>query len=136
MLGRIAGRDGFYKLHRHPEARQIPGLAICLLQGSVLFFNVDYVKSRFEAIAGNLAPDTRWLILDASAIVQVDSTAAAMLNDVHALLAARGIAFGIAELHNEPAELLERAGTLDVIGRALVFDDLEDAGRLVAEDPA
>ena len=133
MLGRIAGRDGFYKLHRHPEARQIPGMAICLLQGSLLFFNVDYVKARFEAIAADLAPDTRWLILDAGAIVQIDSTAAAMLDGVQAVLAARGIVFGIAELHSEPREILERSGTLDLIGQALVFDDLEDAGDLAVE---
>ena len=50
MLGRIPGRDGFYKLHRHPEAQPIPGLAVYLLQGSLLFFNVDYVKSRIEDI--------------------------------------------------------------------------------------
>ena len=37
MLGRIPGREGFYKLHRHREAQPIPGLAIYLLQGSLLF---------------------------------------------------------------------------------------------------
>ena len=25
LLGRVSGRDGFYKLHRHPEARPVPG---------------------------------------------------------------------------------------------------------------
>jgi len=67
------------------------------------------------------------MILDAGAIVQIDSTAAAMLDGVQTFLAARGIAFGIAELHNEPRQILERSGTLDHIGRDLVFDDLEDA---------
>jgi sulfate permease, SulP family len=127
MLGRIERRDGFYKLHRHADAKPIPGMAICLFQGSLLFFNVDFAKSRFEAIAAALPPDTDWLILDASAIVQIDSTAAALLDEVHAMLAARGIAFGIAELHNEPRELLERSGTLARLGSSMIFDDLEDA---------
>ncbi|MGE3872924.1 MAG: SulP family inorganic anion transporter [Parvibaculaceae bacterium] len=127
MLGRIAGRDGFYKLHRHPDAKPIPGMAICIVQGSLLFFNVDFAKSRFEAIAAALPPGTGWLILDASAIVQIDSTAAALLDEVQAMFAARQVAFGIAELHNEPRELLERSGTLARLGSSMVFDDLEDA---------
>ena len=55
MLGLIPGRRGFYKLHRFKEARPIPGLALCLLQGSLLFFNVDYVKARLTAIATRIA---------------------------------------------------------------------------------
>jgi high affinity sulfate transporter 1 len=132
MLGRIPGRDGFYKLHRHPDARPIPGMAICLLQGNLLFFNVEYVKDRFEEIAAELPAGTRWLILDASAVAQIDTTAATMLDEVHDWLAARGIALGVAELHNEPRTLLERSGTLARLGPGMVFDDLEDA-RAMAE---
>ena len=55
---------------------------------------------------------TRWLVLDASAIAQVDSTAAAMLEEVRADLAGRGIALGLAELHAEVRGLLDRAGLL------------------------
>jgi SulP family sulfate permease len=127
MLGRIPGRDGFYKLHRHPDAQPIPGMAICLFQGSLLFFNVDFAKSRLEAIAESLPSGTDWLVLDASAIVQIDSTAAAMIDEVQTMLAARGIAFGIAELHNEPRELLERSETLARLGPLMIFDSLEDA---------
>lgn len=127
MLGRIPGRDGFYKLHRHPDAQPIPGMAICLFQGSLLFFNVDFAKSRLEAIAGSLPKGTDWLILDAGAIVQIDSTAAAMLDEIQTMLVARGIAFGIAELHNEPRELLERSGTLERLGASMIFESLEDA---------
>ena len=54
MLGRIPGRDGFYKLHRRADARPVPGLAICLIQGSLLFFNADHVQARLRAIADAL----------------------------------------------------------------------------------
>jgi hypothetical protein len=42
-------------------------------------------------------------------------------------LAARGIALGLAEVHSETLQLLERAGVIDRIGTTMVFDDLEDA---------
>ena len=130
LLGRLPGRPGFYKLHRFKEARPVPGLTVCLIQGSLLFFNVDYVRGRLQEMMDALPPDARWFLLDASAVVQIDSTAAAMLDEVRTVLAARGVAFGIAELHTDPMKLLERAGVIDRIGSDMMFDDLEEAGAL------
>jgi SulP family sulfate permease len=127
MLGRIPGRDGSYKLHRHKEARQIPGLAIYLLQGNLLFYNVEYVKGRIEEIIDGLAPGTEWFIFDASAAAQIDSTAVVMLEDVHALAEARGLKFGFMELHSEPLELLKRSGVTAKVGSDMIFEDFEDA---------
>jgi MFS superfamily sulfate permease-like transporter len=127
MLGRIPGRDGFYKLHRTPEARQVPGLAIFLIQGSLLFFNTDYVESRLRSVAGELPPDTRWILIDASAITQLDSSAAEMLIELCNELRNRGIKLGLADLHAEVRQILDRAGVIECIGSDMVFDVLEDA---------
>lgn len=129
MLGRQEGRDGFYKLHRSVSARPIRGLSLCLIQGSVLFFNADYVSERLRAIAAELPEDTEWFVLDASAAVQVDATGATVFQDIHDELAARNIAFGVAELHADVRTLLERAGMIDLIGSSMIFDDLDDALR-------
>ncbi|UVC18281.1 SulP family inorganic anion transporter [Mesorhizobium onobrychidis] len=127
MLGRVPGHDGFYKLHRTPEARQVPGLAVCLIQGSLLFFNTDYVASRLRSIAEELTADTRWLLIDASAISQIDSSAAAMLEELCDELRNRGIRLGVAELHAEARDILVRAGVIERIGSDMVFDILEEA---------
>lgn len=127
MLGRVPDRDGFYKLHRTPAAQPVPGLAICLFQGSLLFFNVDYVQSRIRAIAAALPAETRWLLIDANAIPQIDSSAAAMLDETCIELRQRGVMLGIAELHFDARAILERAGVIERIGSAMVFDSLEDA---------
>ena len=68
-------------------------------------------------------------MLDASAITQIDSTAAAMLEEVRADLAGRGVRLGLAELHAEVRDLLDRAGLLAAIGPDMIFDDLDDALR-------
>ncbi|WID94876.1 SulP family inorganic anion transporter [Bosea vestrisii] len=127
LLGRIPGRDGFYKLHRHKEAKPIPGLSVYLLQGSLLFFNSDYVRERIEAILANLVPGTKWFIFDASATAQIDSTAAVMLEDVQVLIKERGLVFGVVDLHSEPLDTLVRSGLVAKIGTDMIFDDLEDA---------
>lgn len=127
MMGRIPGREGLFKLHRHQDAQPILGLTIYLLQGSLLFLNVDYVKGRLEAVIEDAAPDAEWLVVDASAITQLDSTAVVMLADICDLAAARGLKLAIAELHSEPRTTLERAGVLARIGPAMVFEEIEDA---------
>ncbi|HMQ91524.1 MAG TPA: SulP family inorganic anion transporter [Amaricoccus sp.] len=129
LLGRIPGRDGFYKLHRRADARPVPGLTIALIEGDVLFFNADHIQARLLAIADAMPGDNRWFVIDASAITQIDSTAAAMLEEVRADLADRGVRLGLAELHANVAGLLDRAGLLAAIGPDLIFDDLDDALR-------
>ncbi|EJT05647.1 SulP family inorganic anion transporter [Rhizobium sp. CCGE 510] len=129
LLGRIAGRDGFYDMQRFPDARGVPEIAICLIQGNLLFYNADYVRTRLRAIAAGLPAETRWFILDASAIAHIDSTGAAALDAVQANLAGRGITFGVAHLNSETMALLERAGVVNGIGAGKFFDDKEDALR-------
>lgn len=129
LLGRVPGRDGFYKLHRRADASPVPGLTIALIQGDLLFFNADHVQDRLCAIADEEPAGTRWLVLDASAITQVDLTAAAMLEEIRADLAGRGVAFGLAELHADVYGLLDRAGLITAIGPGMIFDDLDDALR-------
>ena len=127
FLGRIPGRDGFYKLHRIADAAAVPGFVIWILQGNLLFFNTDYVRARLREVVDGLPGDTRWFVLDAGAIAQMDSTAAAMLEEVRADLQKRGVSLCLAELHAEAKALLERAGLVDRIGADLLFDDLDDA---------
>ena len=74
-----------------------------------------------------MPPDARWFVMDCSAIAQMDSTAAGMLDEVQAEFAARGVQLCFAELHAEARALLERAGLIDRIGRSHVFEDLDDA---------
>jgi MFS superfamily sulfate permease-like transporter len=129
LLGRIPGRDGFYKLHRHLDARPVPGLVMALIEGNLLFFNADHVEARLLAIADAMPADTRWFLLDVGAIAQTDSTAAAMLDAFRANLADRGVRLAFAEFNAEVRDLLDRAGLLAAIGPELIFDDLDDALR-------
>jgi high affinity sulfate transporter 1 len=135
LLGRVPGRDGFYKLHRRGDARPVPGLAILLVEGDMLFFNADPVHARLHAIADAEPEDTRWLVLDAGGIARTDSTAAAMLAEVRADFATRGVRLGLAELNAEVRSLLDRAGLLAAIGPDMIFDDLDDALRAFEASP-
>ena len=127
LMGRIAQHDGFYKLHRTPEAKPVDGIAICFVQGSVLFFNADYVKARLDDIIDKSPDGLRWFVIDASAITQIDTTAAAMLLDIRTRLHRRGIVMVLAEVQSSVAAFLGRAGLSPQEGDLQFFDDLDDA---------
>lgn len=133
LLGRIPGRPGFYKLHRAANAAPLPGMVLFMVQGSILFFNADYVRERFESIAGQAPAGTAWLVLDASAVAQIDSTAAAMLRQLRTELAEMGLTLALAELHKEPREILRLAGFFDGPDATVAYEDLEDAVRVLSE---
>lgn len=135
LLGRIPGRDGFYKLHYHADAEPVPGLVLVLIEGDVLFFNSDHVQARLLAIADEAGAGTRWFVVDASGISQTDSTAAAMLEEFRAGLAARGIRLGFAEFNAAVRDLLDRSGLLAAVGTEMIFDDLDDALRAFEANP-
>jgi SulP family sulfate permease len=134
LLGRIQGHDGFYKLHRHTEAKSVPGVIIYLLQGPVIFFNCDYLRNRIRWIVNRVPVETRHFILDASASNLLDSTGAVALSEIAVDLERRGITFSVAELHHRPRVILERAGFFDQIGRHHVFDQLEHALHAVGSE--
>lgn len=126
VLGRIPGRDGIYKLHRWSEARPVPGMAITLIQGSLLFYNADQIGDQLTAIAETLPADTDWLVIDASAMPMVDSTGAEVLRDVSQRLGKRNIRMGIADLYHDPKGLLERAGLFSGPSCIHVLDNTEE----------
>ena len=127
LLGCIPGRDGFYKLHREPRAKPVPGLAVYLVQSSLVFFNIDYVRDRITWVVDQLPQSTRWFILDAEAVTTIDSTAAAVLGEISEELSRHNLRFGVANLHAQPRELLARSGFLAAIGPEMSFTRLEDA---------
>jgi sulfate permease, SulP family len=127
LLGTIPGRDGLYKLHRHPDAASIPGLTIYLPEGAVVFFNADYVKHRLLKSATRTPAPPRWLVLDASAIGFLDTTSVDALEDARATLAGQGIKLAIAGLHARARRLIERSGLAAKIGPDMIFHSAEDA---------
>jgi sulfate permease, SulP family len=127
LLGCVPGRDGFCKLHREPRAKAIPGLAIYLVQSSLVFFSIEYVRDRIRWIVDRLPQSTRWFILDVEVVTKIDSTAAAVLGEISEELSRRNPRFGVANLHAQPRQLLGRSGFLASIGPEMSFTRIENA---------
>lgn len=79
VLGQISGKDQYYSLRRHPEAKEVPGVLIYRYASALYFANseefADHVKKAIK-------DDTKTLIFDASAMTGVDVSAAETLGNV------------------------------------------------------
>ncbi len=73
-------------------------------------------------------------MIDASAIPQIDSSAAIMLQEVRAYMTDRGVVLGLAELHTDALEMLERSGLVEEIGRPMIFEGIEDCYQAFSRD--
>ena len=126
VLGRVPGMRGWHDMAYHQEAVTHPGLVVYRFGAGVVFFNAGYFKKRvMELVAGR--PGIKWFILDGSTINTVDVTSAEILESLPGDLAARGIRFGLANVHRDVRNQLESAGALERIGTDSIFPTLNTA---------
>jgi len=126
VLGRVPGMRGWHDVANHQEVTTHPGLMVYRFSSAIVFFNAGYFKKRvMELIVAH--PDIQWFILDGSTINLLDLTGAEMLESLTGELETRGVRFGLANVHRDVRNKLERAGALKRIGSDSVFPTLNTA---------
>lgn len=126
VLGHVPGMRGWHDVAYHPDAVTQPGLVVYRFGAAIVFFNAGYFKKRVVEIVAN-HPDVKWFILDGSTVNTVDVTSAEMLESLAENLAARGVHFGLANIHRDVREKLKSAGTMERIGSDFLFPTLNSA---------
>lgn len=107
VLGHVRGTGGYQDLGRYPEAETIPGLLLYRFNSDLLFFNVDYFKARLLATIANSDSRVEWVVVDASPINVIDSTALKKVEQLVDELAARRILFNTAHRKHSTGRLFE-----------------------------
>ena len=88
FLGRIPGHEGFYDLRRNRSARPISGTLVYRFSGNLFFANFGAFRQDIE---GSLTPEIRQIIVDASGVGSIDTTAAEHLVALEKSLRQRGV---------------------------------------------
>lgn len=117
FLGAIPGKPGFYPLERMSEAQPVEGIVIYRFSGNLFFANVDRFQNDIE---NSIKPDTRAVIVDASGIVSVDTSAADRLVIINRKLRDRGVAFYLTEHIGQLNDELRRFGAEELISGGAV----------------
>ena len=93
-LGRAPeGPDLWLDRDRHPDAAPVDGVVVVRVEGGLFFADADHVRDALRAAAG---PGVHGIVLDARSVPFVDVTAARMLVELTATLAARGVTLVVA----------------------------------------
>jgi high affinity sulfate transporter 1 len=130
VLGRVPGLAGMHDIGEYPTAEQVEGLLVFRYDSPLFFANAEDFRTRvLEAVDDNeeAGLPVEAVLLNCEANIDVDSTATEALESLVHELQGRGTTVYLARVHVELAELLERAGILDLIGRENVFPTLPTA---------
>jgi MFS superfamily sulfate permease-like transporter len=128
VLGRVEGLRGWHDVSRHAGAETQPGLVLYRFAAAIVFFNAPYFKKRVLDVAA-ATPGTTWLVVDGAPVNSIDSTGAAVVEDLADELRRRGIRFGFANLRTEVRAVLERAGAKARLGEDAFHTTLNSARR-------
>lgn len=111
-----------------------PGLIVYRFEAPLFFANADYFHARVHALIDAAPHPVTALVLDLVSMSDIDFTAglklAALVRDVRA----HGIAVALAEAADVRDEL-ERAGIIDLVGRANVFESVPAAVAAATPSP-
>jgi sulfate permease, SulP family len=126
VLGRKPGTDVFRPLTKeHPEDETFAGLLMLKSEGMIHFANVQRIGDLMWPLIHEHQP--RVVVLDCSAIPDLEYTALKMLTEAEKKLQELGISLWLAGLNPEPLQLIQKSELGEKLGRARMYFNLEQA---------
>jgi high affinity sulfate transporter 1 len=119
VLGRVDNLKGYHDTERHPDARHIPGLVLYRFDAPLFFANAESFRQRIRGLAR--IPGTKWIVVAAEPITDIDTTAGEVLRGLNDELDGADIRLAFAELKDPVRDRLRRYGVHDAIGADRFF---------------
>ena len=131
VIGEVPHLAGFHDVSDWEGATTRPGLLIYRYDAPLCFANAEHFEQRcleaLEAEESRGVAPVRWLLLNAEAIVDIDSTAAVKLLELIEALEQRGIQLALARVKQDLYATLQRAGLVDRLGSCWIFPTIGTA---------
>ena len=122
----VPGASGTWRAQPVDTAAQaVPGLAIYRFTHSMYYANCQQLTDEITRLASRTRPPLRWLCIDASAVDDVDYTAAETLRSLHEMLQDKSIRLVVAQVMDE-VRTGSRYGLGRLLGEDAFFDSLAD----------
>lgn len=125
-LGRLPGTTLYRNVARFAEAERIPGIEILRFDVSLSYLNVEFLKGRVHRLVDEAGPGLRAVVLDASGVNDIDSSATEALAELVQELDEQGRAVHLASVKGPVRDVLMRAGLYQQLGDR-VHDHVHDA---------
>jgi high affinity sulfate transporter 1 len=124
VLGRVDGLKGYHDVTRYPDAQRVPGLVLFRWDAPLFFANAELFRERVSQAITHAPTRTRWVVVAAEPVTDVDVTAADMLASLDADLERAGIELGFAEMKDPVKDRLKRYDLFVRIGADCFFPTL------------
>ena len=121
ILGRVEDVKGYHDISRYPEARRLDGLVLFRWDAPLFFANAEAFREAVENAVDTAPTPTRWVIVAAEPITDVDTTAADVLDELLGDLRREGVELRFAELKDPVKDWLGRYGLLQKLGEDAFF---------------
>lgn len=126
VLGRRPN-GAFRNVARHADATGVDGVLIVRMDASFYFGNVTFLKDTLRRLERESPTPIRAVVLDASAINNLDSSADAALNELLEDYQGRGIQLILARVKGPVMDVLERSGFANKAGRESIAESIDEA---------
>ncbi len=127
VLGRVDGLKGFHDVSRHADARRIPGLVLFRWDAPLFFANAETFHERVLHAVADAPTPTRWVVVTAEPVTDIDVTAADELSALDQALEEAGIEICFAEMKGPVKDRLKRYGLFSKLGAGNFFPTIEQA---------
>ena len=116
ILGRVEEMKGYHDITRYPDARRLDGLVLFRWDAPLFFANAEAFREAVERAVDTAPTATRWVVVAAEPITDIDTTAAGILDELLGDLRRSGIELRFAEMKDPVKDWLSRYGLLQKIG--------------------
>lgn len=140
FLGRIPGTRIFSDIERNPDNQPAPGVLVFRVEASLLYFNVEHVRSAvWEKIRATSGP-LKLVVCDLSISPMVDIAGARMLAGLQKELQAGGMRLKLVAAHASARDILRGEGLEERVGyfgrRITVADAIDEFNGTAVVDAA
>jgi SulP family sulfate permease len=125
-LGRLPETFVYKNVERYPQAKTFPGILIVRVDARLAFYNVSWFQDRLARLESGVY-NLQTIILDASGINTMDSTAIHVIQEVLLSYSKRSILVLWAQVKGPVRDILDRSGLIQKIGPEHIFLSLQDA---------
>lgn len=131
VLGRLPGTSTYRNVERYPDAERVPGVVIIRFDVSLSYLNVEFMKRRVHRLVTEADGPVHAVVLDASGVNDIDTSATEALNELVDELTGDGVRLHVAAVKGPVRDVLCRDGLYQSLGDG-VHDHVDDAVRAAA----
>ncbi|MEM8967991.1 MAG: SulP family inorganic anion transporter, partial [Bacteroidota bacterium] len=126
QLGRLKGQSEFRNIKRFRDLEVWDNRAILRIDAPLTFINIQNIKDYIEALLEE-NDKIKQVILDASAVSQIDASAAQGISDLLGTFQEKNIQLLLSDVIGPVRDTLHRTGLLGIIGEENIYLTLNDA---------